>query len=73
VAAPALKEHRWIVIVQLADAPHTDVVEQCGDCGVVRHTSQHAWYDAPLGGIRSRGVVRYYRKGLPALPSEDCP
>lgn len=65
--APSLKEHRWVVIVQIGNAPDTDVVEQCVGCGVVRHVTQH---HSPAGSSAS---MRYFRKGLPALPNEECP
>lgn len=56
-----------MVIVQIGNAPATDVVEQCCLCGVVRHVTQS---HAPSG---SSAAVRYFRKGLPALPNEECP
>lgn len=56
-----------MVIVQIGNAPATDVVEQCSGCGVVRHVTQI------LAPSSSSAVVRYFRKGLPALPNEECP
>ena len=67
LVAPSLKEHRWIVIVQIGRAPDTDVVEQCTGCGLVRHlTERHC---PPQS---SSAVLRYFRNGLPALPKEYC-
>ena len=63
------REHVWIIIVQIGNAPDTDVVEQCRGCGVVRHLTQHHC----LVTARSSASVRYFRNGMPAIPNEACP
>ncbi len=65
--APALSEHAWTLIIQVGNAPSTDAVEQCRGCGIVRHTYQH------IGPSSSSGVVRWFRNGIPAIPTEECP
>lgn len=78
-----MSEHAFALLLAIGDAPYTNAVEQCTRCGIVRVTTTEAVFrDLGYGTAHEQGclsgwvdastTVRWYRRGVEALPSEEC-
>lgn len=62
----SVSNHDWRSIVQVGSAPSTDTVEQCRQCGVVRHVYSYATLE------RQMSTVRAFFLGETVQPDDEC-